>query len=70
MTNDQVRDFERIFVGNYQRSVSHFYPIGKTDDGKQRFAFGYSTPDGVFQQGFTVWHGEHFRDEQPTQWAL
>lgn len=51
------RDMERIFVGDYQRNVTHFYGLGTREDGGmadvgvQLFAFGYFTPDGFFHEG-------------------
>ena len=66
MTNDdRNREFERIFVGNNQRTVSHFYSVvsdkslavGPLD--REPFAYGYWTQDedngGTFHHGLTYW---------------
>ena len=47
------RDFQRIFFGDRQVDVTHFFAINWTEDTETpiRFAFGYWTHDGVFHQG-------------------
>lgn len=57
------RDYERVFVGDRQINVTHFFPIRWTDDDGVNaqggtpvtFAFGYWTHDGIFLQGFVRW---------------
>lgn len=61
-TNERTdRDFELLFVGDKQRSMTHFFGIGVDSLTKQqKFAFGFYTPDGVFHQGIAAWDGETF----------
>ncbi len=47
------RDYERIFVGDRQINVTHFFAINWTEDcgAPIKFAFGYWSHDGIFSQG-------------------
>jgi hypothetical protein len=54
MCNAVDRDYERVFVGDYQRSMMHFYGVG-TEGPYKLFSYGYATPDGVYQQGVAHW---------------
>lgn len=49
-------DFERVFTGDRQIMVTHFYSVGKAeDDDRERFAVGYWTHDDVFITGVALY---------------
>ena len=51
------RDYERIFVGDRQISITHFFAVNWTE---VLFAFGYWSHDGIFHQGLVGYNGEKF----------
>jgi hypothetical protein len=66
MTSATDRDYERIFFGDRQVSVTHFHAVNWTEDTEApiSFAFGYWTPDSVYHQGFVRYNhktGEFLR---------
>lgn len=53
------RDWERVFVGDRQICVSHFYQVGRDSLGPI-FAAGFTTPDGFYTTGLYAWRDERF----------
>jgi hypothetical protein len=56
------KDYERIFVGDRQISMTHFFAVNWTEDTERPilFAFGYWSHDAIFHQGLVGWDGERF----------
>lgn len=52
-------DFARIFTGDRQIVLTHFYSVSDCERG-ERFAFGYVTHDDVFFTGVAVFRDGEF----------
>lgn len=52
------RDYERVFVGDRQITMTHFHAISWPEDTNRPlvFAFGYWSHDAVYHQGFVRWN--------------
>lgn len=60
-TDARNRDFERIWVGDRQLTVTHFFSIGSPADADyEDFAYGYLNTCEVYCQGIARFDGEEF----------
>lgn len=61
------RDYERIFVGDKQINITHFYAINWTKDSVRpiKFSFGYWTHDGRYFTGTVKYSNGDFYGFNP-----
>lgn len=69
MTNF-TNDYARIFVGDKQMSLTHFYLVSDFSKQIKTFAYGFFTPDNVYRCGLTQYDGEVFKFVNHTLYVL